>query len=134
MYPRIGMEERAGDDEDLLLAPAADEGTIVAAAPGRRLQAAAAASLEAQEVLFGVELQPGAERRKRRAMKNRESAGRSRARKQAYMHELEQEVRRLRAENDELRHECQQLKAAAAADEAPAAKRPTLQRVSSATF
>uniref|UniRef100_A0A0E0ENR0 BZIP domain-containing protein n=1 Tax=Oryza meridionalis TaxID=40149 RepID=A0A0E0ENR0_9ORYZ len=39
----------------------------------------------------------GAERRKRRAMKNRESAERSRARKQAYLQELEQEVRLLRA-------------------------------------
>ncbi|CAO2840330.1 unnamed protein product [Amaranthus hypochondriacus] len=44
-----------------------------------------------------------AERRQRRMIKNRESAARSRARKQAYTMELEQEVQKLKEENQELR-------------------------------
>ncbi|CAI0558127.1 unnamed protein product [Linum tenue] len=43
------------------------------------------------------------ERRQRRMIKNRESAARSRARKQAYTMELEAEVAKLKEENDELR-------------------------------
>ncbi|XP_021720397.1 bZIP transcription factor 23-like [Chenopodium quinoa] len=43
------------------------------------------------------------ERRQRRMIKNRESAARSRARKQAYTMELEQEVEKLKEENLELR-------------------------------
>uniref|UniRef100_A0A1J3CG47 ABSCISIC ACID-INSENSITIVE 5-like protein 5 n=1 Tax=Noccaea caerulescens TaxID=107243 RepID=A0A1J3CG47_NOCCA len=42
------------------------------------------------------------ERRQRRMIKNRESAARSRARKQAYTVELEAEVAKLKKENDEL--------------------------------
>ncbi|KAK8585022.1 hypothetical protein V6N13_138963 [Hibiscus sabdariffa] len=44
-----------------------------------------------------------AERRQRRMIKNRESAARSRARKQAYTMELEAEVAKLKEENQELR-------------------------------
>ncbi|KAL9247869.1 hypothetical protein vseg_021252 [Gypsophila vaccaria] len=43
------------------------------------------------------------ERRQRRMIKNRESAARSRARKQAYTMELEQEIAKLKEENQELR-------------------------------
>ncbi|GMI78502.1 ABSCISIC ACID RESPONSIVE ELEMENTS-BINDING PROTEIN 2 [Hibiscus trionum] len=43
-----------------------------------------------------------AERRQRRMIKNRESAARSRARKQAYTTELEEEVAKLKEENEEL--------------------------------
>ncbi|KAI4375036.1 hypothetical protein MLD38_012954 [Melastoma candidum] len=43
------------------------------------------------------------ERRQRRMIKNRESAARSRARKQAYTTELEGEVAKLKEENEELR-------------------------------
>ncbi|GMI83133.1 ABSCISIC ACID RESPONSIVE ELEMENTS-BINDING PROTEIN 2 [Hibiscus trionum] len=43
-----------------------------------------------------------AERRQRRMIKNRESAARSRARKQAYTTELEEEVAKLKEENQEL--------------------------------
>ncbi|GAB4852175.1 ARM REPEAT PROTEIN INTERACTING WITH abf2 [Ancistrocladus abbreviatus] len=43
------------------------------------------------------------ERRQRRMIKNRESAARSRARKQAYTMELEQEVTKLKEENQDLR-------------------------------
>ncbi|KAM7258543.1 hypothetical protein ACFE04_014284 [Oxalis oulophora] len=43
------------------------------------------------------------DRRHKRVIKNRESAARSRARKQAYMHELELEVAHLQEENAKLR-------------------------------
>ncbi|XP_073142458.1 ABSCISIC ACID-INSENSITIVE 5-like protein 5 [Henckelia pumila] len=43
------------------------------------------------------------ERRQKRMIKNRESAARSRARKQAYTMELEAEIAKLKEENDELR-------------------------------
>ncbi|XP_056164709.1 protein FD-like isoform X2 [Syzygium oleosum] len=49
------------------------------------------------------------DRRFQRLMKNRESAERSRARKQAYMMELEIEVERLHEENDRLRREQNQV-------------------------
>ncbi|XP_047957185.1 bZIP transcription factor 23-like isoform X1 [Salvia hispanica] len=42
------------------------------------------------------------ERRQRRMIKNRESAARSRARKQAYTMELEAEVAKLKEENEQL--------------------------------
>ncbi|EPS65520.1 hypothetical protein M569_09258, partial [Genlisea aurea] len=42
-------------------------------------------------------------RKKLRLMKNRESAHRSRARKQAYIYELEQEVAQLMEENSKLK-------------------------------
>lgn len=43
------------------------------------------------------------ERRQKRMIKNRESAARSRARKQAYTHELENKVSRLEEENEKLK-------------------------------
>nr|CAB3500972.1 unnamed protein product [Digitaria exilis] len=43
------------------------------------------------------------ERRKKRMIKNRESAARSRARRQAYTNELENKIVQLQAENDRLR-------------------------------
>ncbi|CAL5000192.1 unnamed protein product [Urochloa decumbens] len=75
----------------------------------------------------------GGDRRRERRMKNRASAARSRERRFAYLNELEKEVSLLRAENDDLRKLCQELKAAAA--EAPAKRAPRrLQRTSSAPF
>uniref|UniRef100_A0ACD5VVS6 Uncharacterized protein n=1 Tax=Avena sativa TaxID=4498 RepID=A0ACD5VVS6_AVESA len=50
-----------------------------------------------------------------RMMKNRESALRSRARKRAYVQELEKEVRRLVDDNLKLKRQCKQLKAQMAA-------------------
>ncbi|XP_013635579.1 PREDICTED: protein ABSCISIC ACID-INSENSITIVE 5-like [Brassica oleracea var. oleracea] len=44
------------------------------------------------------------ERRQRRMIKNRESAARSRARKQAYTVELEAELNQLKEENAQLKH------------------------------
>lgn len=49
------------------------------------------------------------ERRHRRMIKNRESAARSRQRKQAYTTELEQEVAKLKEENEELRKKQAQI-------------------------
>ncbi|XP_031391339.1 ABSCISIC ACID-INSENSITIVE 5-like protein 5 isoform X2 [Punica granatum] len=51
----------------------------------------------------GGALEKVVERRQRRMIKNRESAARSRARKQAYTMELEAEVAKLKEENEELR-------------------------------
>nr|AHA43415.1 AREB-like protein [Solanum nigrum] len=49
------------------------------------------------------------ERRQRRMIKNRESAARSRARKQAYTMELEAEVAKLKEENDELQKKQEEM-------------------------
>ncbi|KAJ8639981.1 hypothetical protein MRB53_016675 [Persea americana] len=51
----------------------------------------------------------GVERRQRRMIKNRESAARSRARKQAYTIELEAELNQLKEENARLRKEAEEL-------------------------
>ncbi|KAL8233914.1 hypothetical protein R6Q59_020014 [Mikania micrantha] len=51
----------------------------------------------------------GGDRRHKRMIKNRESAARSRARKQACTNELESEVERLKKENAKLRRQQQQL-------------------------
>ncbi|XP_039690540.1 protein FD [Medicago truncatula] len=54
------------------------------------------------------DISPG-ERRNKRMIKNRESAARSRARKQAYTNELEQKVQLLQEENARLRRQQQEL-------------------------
>ncbi|XP_062215749.1 ABSCISIC ACID-INSENSITIVE 5-like protein 2 [Phragmites australis] len=51
----------------------------------------------------GVVERSTVERRKKRMIKNRESAARSRARKQAYTNELENKISRLEEENERLR-------------------------------
>ncbi|KAK1412964.1 hypothetical protein QVD17_34602 [Tagetes erecta] len=53
----------------------------------------------------GDVVEKSVERRQKRMIKNRESAARSRARKQAYTHELENKVSRLEEENERLRRE-----------------------------
>ncbi|KAJ1269562.1 hypothetical protein BS78_07G221200 [Paspalum vaginatum] len=73
-----------------------------------------------QELLRRAEMQQqgggggGGDRRRERKMKNRESAARSRARRHAYVSELEKEVELLRAENAELRRLYDELKTKAA--------------------
>nr|CAD1830538.1 unnamed protein product [Ananas comosus var. bracteatus] len=52
----------------------------------------------------------GLDHRKKRLIKNRESAARSRARKQAYTNELEQEVAHLLDENSRLRRQYEELR------------------------
>ncbi|TVU04607.1 hypothetical protein EJB05_47727, partial [Eragrostis curvula] len=76
------------------------------------------------------------DRRRERRMKNRASAERSRARRHAYVNELEAEVRVLRTENEQLKSLCDQLKEAAEVD-VPVKKKtavPKLQRTSSSPF
>ncbi|XP_038994891.1 protein FD-like [Hibiscus syriacus] len=71
------------------------------------------------------------DRRHKRMIKNRESAARSRARKQAYTTELELEVAHLMEENAKLRKQQEQLRVAAAAQ---FSRKHTLQRTSTAPF
>ncbi|XP_023737470.1 bZIP transcription factor 27 isoform X2 [Lactuca sativa] len=66
----------------------------------------------------------------KRLMKNRESAGRSRARKQARADELEHEVLRLKTENAKLKRLQKEL--CSASSQFP--KKPKLQRTRSAPF
>ncbi|XP_071728107.1 bZIP transcription factor 27-like [Rutidosis leptorrhynchoides] len=73
----------------------------------------------------------GGDRRHKRMIKNRESAARSRARKQAYTNELENEVERLKEENAMLKRQQQQLQVATAAQ---TTKKGGLQRTSTAPF
>ncbi|KAI3669368.1 hypothetical protein L6452_40602 [Arctium lappa] len=73
----------------------------------------------------------GGERRHKRMIKNRESAARSRARKQAYTNELENEVERLKEENSRLKRQQQHLQMATAAQ---VTKKGGLQRTSTAPF
>ncbi|KAK1432619.1 hypothetical protein QVD17_09517 [Tagetes erecta] len=73
----------------------------------------------------------GGDRRHKRMIKNRESAARSRARKQAYTNELENEVERLKEENAMLRRQQEQLQVATTAQ---MTKKRGLQRTSTAPF
>ncbi|URD94917.1 Basic region leucine zipper [Musa troglodytarum] len=79
------------------------------------------------------------DRRKKRMIKNRESAARSRARKQscvrqAYTNELEQEVDHLLNENRFLKRQCEELKRATVHQLPVATKSSTLQRTLTAPF
>ncbi|CAL9129372.1 unnamed protein product [Musa textilis] len=73
------------------------------------------------------------DRRKKRLIKNRESAARSRARKQAYTTELEQEVDHLVNENRTLKRQFEELKKAAQ-DHLFVPAKHTLQRTLTAPF
>uniref|UniRef100_A0A0A8ZUX0 DLF1 n=1 Tax=Arundo donax TaxID=35708 RepID=A0A0A8ZUX0_ARUDO len=66
-------------------------------------------------------------------IKNRESAARSRARKQAYVHELEREVKLLQQENESLRVKYEQLRVSVEVP-VPASVKKRLQRMPSAPF
>ncbi|XP_068661816.1 protein ABSCISIC ACID-INSENSITIVE 5-like [Aristolochia californica] len=59
--------------------------------------------------IFDGPIEKVVERRQRRMIKNRESAARSRARKQAYTVELEAELNHLKEENTQLRREMEEL-------------------------
>ncbi|XVF62221.1 hypothetical protein PTKIN_Ptkin08bG0200000 [Pterospermum kingtungense] len=72
------------------------------------------------------------DRRNKRMIKNRESAARSRARKQAYTNELELEVAHLVEENTRLKRQQEQLLIAAAG--AQVSTKRTLKRTSTAPF
>lgn len=58
-----------------------------------------------KRVACGDVVEKTVERRQKRMIKNRESAARSRARKQAYTHELENKISRLEEENERLRRQ-----------------------------
>ncbi|KAG1359442.1 bZIP transcription factor 27 [Cocos nucifera] len=89
-------------------------------------------ALERQpEASFGHGHGNGADRRKKRMIKNRESAARSRARKQAYTYELQREVARLLDENRKLKRTFEELRLAM---EAQVPAKRTLQRTSTAPF
>lgn len=72
------------------------------------------------------------ERRQKRMIKNRESAARSRARRQAYTHELENKVSRLEEENERLRRQQEMEKMLPTAP--PPEPKNQLRRTSSAPF
>ncbi|XP_052158040.1 ABSCISIC ACID-INSENSITIVE 5-like protein 2 [Oryza glaberrima] len=74
----------------------------------------------------------GDDRRTIRMMRNRESALRSRARKRAYVEELEKEVRRLVDDNLNLKKQCKELKQEVAALVMPT--KSSLRRTSSTQF
>nr|CAB3457737.1 unnamed protein product [Digitaria exilis] len=73
----------------------------------------------------------GSDRRKKRMIKNRESAARSRARKQAYVRELEMEVKLLQEQNQSLRVKYEKLRVSM---EVAMPVKKTLQRTPSAPF
>ncbi|KAG7971617.1 hypothetical protein I3843_07G143800 [Carya illinoinensis] len=72
------------------------------------------------------------DRRHKRMIKNRESAARSRARKQAYTNELELEVARLQKENARLRRQQEELRLVAARAQLP--KKHRIYRTYTAPF
>nr|XP_043620502.1 ABSCISIC ACID-INSENSITIVE 5-like protein 2 [Erigeron canadensis] len=72
------------------------------------------------------------ERRQKRMIKNRESAARSRARKQAYTHELENKISRLEEENERLKRQKEVGKVLPSAP--PPKPKYQLRRTSSASF
>ncbi|KAE9619848.1 hypothetical protein Lal_00040134 [Lupinus albus] len=72
------------------------------------------------------------ERKQKRMIKNRESAARSRARKQAYTQELEIKVSRLEEENEKLRRQCEIEKVLPCAP--PPDPKHQLRRTGSANF
>ncbi|PKA46161.1 Protein FD [Apostasia shenzhenica] len=76
----------------------------------------------------------GCDRRQKRMIKNRESAARSRARKQAYTNELELEVAQLAEENARLKRQHEQLKMAMAAHQTASKRTTAPHRASSAPF
>ncbi|KAE9590224.1 hypothetical protein Lal_00027936 [Lupinus albus] len=72
------------------------------------------------------------ERRQKRMIKNRESAARSRSRKQAYTQELEIKVSHLEEENEKLRRQCEIMKVLPCAP--PPDPKHQLRRTGSTTF
>ncbi|XP_076908198.1 ABSCISIC ACID-INSENSITIVE 5-like protein 2 [Bidens hawaiensis] len=85
-----------------------------------------------KRVASGDVMEKTVERRQKRMIKNRESAARSRARKQAYTHELENKISRLEGENERLKR---QKEVGMVLPSAPPPKpKYQLRRTSSASF
>ncbi|KAJ3685757.1 hypothetical protein LUZ61_014921 [Rhynchospora tenuis] len=74
------------------------------------------------------------DRRRRRIMKNRESAARSRARKQAYTKQLQLEIDNLQSENDKLKRQYEELLREMDAQARQATRKGVLQRTLSAPY
>ncbi|XP_048597155.1 ABSCISIC ACID-INSENSITIVE 5-like protein 2 [Brassica napus] len=86
-----------------------------------------------KRVASGEVVEKTVERKQKRMIKNRESAARSRARKQAYTHELEIKVSRLEEENERLRRQKEVEKILPSAPP-PLDPKRQLRRTSSAPF
>ncbi|KAF8112331.1 hypothetical protein N665_0065s0103 [Sinapis alba] len=111
----LGVRDRPMNNNNLLQAVDFKTGvTVAAVSPGSQMspdltpKSTMDASLSPVPYMFGRVRKTGAvlekviERRQKRMIKNRESAARSRARKQAYTLELEAEVAQLKEQNEEL--------------------------------
>ncbi|CAI9297567.1 unnamed protein product [Lactuca saligna] len=85
-----------------------------------------------KRVASGDVMEKTVERRQKRMIKNRESAARSRARKQAYTHELENKISRLEEENERLKRQKEAGNALPSAP--PPEPKYQLRRTSSAPF
>ncbi|KAI3772733.1 hypothetical protein L6452_03926 [Arctium lappa] len=85
-----------------------------------------------KRVASGDVIEKTVERRQKRMIKNRESAARSRARKQAYTHELENKISRLEEENERLKRQKEIGKVLPSAP--PPEPKYQLRRTSSAPF
>ncbi|CDP17649.1 unnamed protein product [Coffea canephora] len=94
------MMDSAYPETQMTMSPSTLMGTLSdTQTPGRR------------RVGSGDVIEKTVERRQKRMIKNRESAARSRARKQAYTHELENKVTRLEEENERLKRQREMEKA-----------------------
>ncbi|KAJ0252047.1 Basic-leucine zipper domain-containing protein [Hirschfeldia incana] len=111
----LGVRERPMNNNNLVQAVDFKTGvTVAAVSPGSQMspdltpKSNMDTSLSPAPYMFGRVRKTGAvlekviERRQKRMIKNRESAARSRARKQAYTLELEAEVAQLKEQNEEL--------------------------------
>ncbi|KAL0662857.1 hypothetical protein Bca4012_099694 [Brassica carinata] len=88
-----------------------------------------------KRVASGEVVEKTVERKQKRMIKNRESAARSRARKQAYTHELEIKVSRLEEENERLRRQKREWEVEKILPSAPPPDpKRQLRRTSSAPF
>ncbi|XP_004489632.1 ABSCISIC ACID-INSENSITIVE 5-like protein 2 [Cicer arietinum] len=89
-------------------------------------------TLGRKRVASGIVVEKTVERRQKRMIKNRESAARSRARRQAYTQELELKVSRLEEENERLRRQNEMEKEVLCVP--PPEPKNQLRRTSSASF
>ncbi|KAL0726371.1 hypothetical protein Bca4012_022464 [Brassica carinata] len=112
--PILGVRDRPMNNNLLQAVDYKTGVTVAAVSPGSQMspdltpKSTMDASLSPVPYMFGRVRKTGAvlekviERRQKRMIKNRESAARSRARKQAYTLELEAEVAQLKEQNEEL--------------------------------
>ncbi|KAI3421614.1 BZIP domain-containing protein [Psidium guajava] len=113
------LDSAFGDAAQMTVSPSSLLGTLSdTPTPGRK------------RVAPGDVAEKTVERRQKRMIKNRESAARSRARKQAYTQELELKVSRLEEENERLRRKLEAEKVLSSAP--PAEPKNQLRRTSSA--